>query len=97
MSLEDEYKLYTEAYFGILEVDEYTLNIYEAKKIEKIMNDFKGEYKIENSEEIIRHVKEEVSLKTKLQSALIVLNQIKGPMELILIIKNKLKELMEEV
>lgn len=94
MNLEDQYKLYVEAYYGILETEEYDLNIYEAKNIEKIIENFKKEYPIDNYdyEKQKLKIKDEVSTKTKLQSALIILNQIKGPMELILIIKNKLKK-----
>ena len=93
MSLEDECKLYIEAYYGILEMDEYELNLYIAKNIEKIINNFVEEYKIKDYAKINEYVKKEVSIKTKLQSSLIVLNQIKGPIELILLIKEKLKKI----
>ena len=45
------------------------------------LNDFDYEY-----------VKDNISLRTKLQSLLIVLNENNGPIELILIIKKRLKE-----
>lgn len=93
MTLEDEYKMFVESYYGILEVNEYELKEYALKKVEKLITSFEEEYINVPYEKIKEHVKNNVDIKTKLQSALIVLNSINYDMELILIIKNKLKNL----
>ena len=93
MTMEDEYKLYVECYYGILLIDEYELKEYELKKIEKLIKNFENTYINVPYEKIKEYVKDKVSDKTKLQSSLIVLNNINGPMELILLIREKLKNL----
>ena len=40
-------------------------------------------------------IEKEVPLKTKLQDSLLVLNKINGPIELILLIKKRIKKLMK--
>ena len=93
MTLTDQYKLLVESYYGILEVNEYDLKEYVLKKIEKLITNFENTYKDIEYKEIKEYVKENVDIKTKLQSSLITLNNINESMELILIIKTKLKEL----
>ena len=94
MKLEDEYKLLIGAYYGIQEMDEYDLKVYILKEIEECINSF-----IETSpisgydyEKMALKFKDELSLKTKLQDSLIILNRINGPMDLILMIKKRIKE-----
>ena len=65
------------------------------KKIEECINSF-----IETSpingydyEKMALKLKEEIPLKTKLQDSLIILNRIDGPMELVLMIKKRIKDL----
>ena len=74
-------------------MDEYELKVYVLKEIKEYIDGFIHENNIENSKEIIENVKNNVSLKVKLQDSLILLNQINGSMELILLIKKKIKEL----
>ena len=93
MTLEDEYKLFVECYYGILLMNEYDLKEYALKKVEELINNFENTYINVPYKEIKEFVKEKVSDKTKLQSSLIVLNSINYDMDLILLIKNKLKEL----
>ena len=93
MNLTDQLKLYVGAYFGVQSMDEYGLKVYVLKEIKDYIDNFIKENNIENSEEIIENVKNNVSLKVKLQDSLILLNQINGSMELILLIKKKLKEI----
>lgn len=95
MKLEDEYKLLIGAYYGIQEMDEYDLKVYILKEIEECINSF-----IETSpingydyEKMALKLKEEIPLKTKLQDSLIILNRIDGPMELVLMIKKRIKDL----
>lgn len=94
MSLEDQYRLYVEAYYAVMEMDEYDLKIYTLKEIEELINNFKNEYDLNiDYKKENEYIKDNVSLKTKLQSSLIILNQINAPIELILLVKKRLKEL----
>ena len=95
MSLEDQYRCLIEGYYGIQEMDEYDLKIYTLKEIEEYIKNFILEYKIDNFDykKEAEYIKDNISIKTKLQSSLIVLNKMNGPMELILLIKNRLKYL----
>lgn len=91
ITLEERLKLLVEAYYGILEMDEYNLKEYEAKKIKDEIDNFMKEYNISNFD--FEYIKDNISIKTKLQSLLIILNENNGPLELILMIKGRLEEL----
>ena len=93
ITLEERLNLLVEAYYGILEMDEYDLKVYEAKNLEDEINNFINEYNIKDFD--FEYVKNNISLKTKLQSLLIVLNENNGPLELILLIKRRLKDINE--
>lgn len=94
MNKKNEYKLLLGAYYGIRSMDDYDLKVYLLKDIEKEIRDF-----IEESDEIFDYkeyatkVDDELSLITKLQDSLIVLNRINAPMEVVFLVKKKLKEL----
>ena len=90
IDLRDKLNLLVEAYYGMMEMDEYELKVYEAKKIKDEIDNFVKEYNINDFD--YEYVKDNISLRTKLQSLLIVLNKNNGPMELILLIKKRLKE-----
>lgn len=94
ISLIDQYNLLCEAYFGIELIDEYDLKVYELQVILDLINNFKNNYTIDNFdyEKHFNYVKDNISNKTKMQSSLIILNDINGPLELILLIKKRLKE-----
>ena len=95
MDLKDQYKYFVSAYYGVREMDEYDLKVYVLKDIENYIKDFIEVNPIDNynyrreAEEIEKNV----SLKTKLQDSLLVLNKINGPIELILLIKKRIKKL----
>ncbi len=95
MSLENQFKCLVEAYYGVLEMDEYDLKIYVLKDIENYINNFISEYKIDNFDykKEAEYIKDNIEIKTKLQSSLIILNKIDASMELILLIKKRLKYL----
>ena len=90
-TLEEKLNLLVEAYYGLLEMDEYDLKEFELKKLKDEIDNFIKEYNINNTN--FESVKNNISLKTKLQSLLILLNENNGPLELILLIKRRLKEL----
>ena len=98
MSLEDQYRYLVGAYYGVIEMDEYDLKVYVLKDIENYIKDFIEVYPIDNFNyrKEAQKIEDEVSLKTKLQDALLVLNKINGPIELTLMIKKRLKELKEK-
>lgn len=94
MKLEDQFRYFVGGYYGVSLMDEYPLKEYVMKDIENYIRDFIEENPIEDfnyKEEALR-VKEEVSDKTKLQDALLVLNKINASMDLIFLIKNRLKK-----
>ena len=94
MTLEDQYKLLIESYYGVSLLDEYDLKEYVLKDIQKLIKDFEDNYKCIDYNSIREYVKDNVSKVTKLQSSLITLNSINADMDLILLIKEKIKKLM---
>ena len=91
ITLEEKLNLLIEAYYGLFEMDEYDLKEFELKKLKDEIDNFIKEYNINNTN--FESVKNNISLKTKLQSLLIVLNKNNGPLELILLVKGRLKEI----
>lgn len=94
MELENQFRYLVGGYYGVSLVDEYPLKEYIMKDIENYIKDFIEINPIDNFDykEEARLVKENVSEKTKLQDALIVLNKINGPMDLVFLIKKRLKK-----
>lgn len=92
-TLEEKLNLLLEAYYGLFEMDEYDLKEFEIKKLKDEIDNFIKEYNINNTN--YESVKNNISLKTKLQSLLIVLNENNGPLELILLVKRRIKEIDE--
>lgn len=98
MTLENEFKLLVSGYYGISEMDEYSSKVYILKDIENYIKEFISEYPLPNYD--YRKTAEEVEkipLKTKLQDSLLVLNKIKGPLELTLLIQNRLNEMKKAI
>ena len=92
MSKEDEYKLLVGAYYGVKYLDEYELKEYLLLEIKKMIKDFASNNNIENYKEKEEIYEKELSKKTKLQDALIVLQNNNSPMEVVLLIRKHLKE-----
>lgn len=93
MELEDQFRYLVGGYYGVNLMDEYPLKEYILKDIENYVKDYVEENPIDNFNYLEEHikVKENVSDRVKLQDALLVLNIIKGPMDLVFLIKEKLK------
>ena len=93
MELEDQFRYLVGGYYGVNLMDEYPLKEYILKDIENYVKDYVEENPIDNFNYLGEHikVKENVSDRVKLQDALLVLNIIKGPMDLVFLIKEKLK------
>ena len=94
MTLEDEYRLLVSGYYGIYEMDEYELKVYILKEVENYIREFIREYPIPNCNylQVAEEIEKE-SLKVKLQDSLLVLNKIKGPLELNLLIQKRLNNM----
>lgn len=92
--LKDQYKYLVGGYYGVGLMDEYPLKEYILKDIENYIKDFIEVNPIDdfNYKEEALLIKDKLSDKVKLQDALLVLNRINGPMELVFLIKNKLKK-----
>lgn len=98
MDILDTFRYLVGAYYGISEMDNYDLKEYILKDIESYIRSFvKDNYLSDiNYEEITRSVEDELSLKTKLQDSLLVLPKVNAPMEIILLVKERLKKIREE-
>jgi hypothetical protein len=94
MELENQFRYLVGGYYGISLMDEYSLKEYVLKDVENYIKDFIEINPIDNFNYIeeANAVKDNVSEKVKLQDALLVLNKIKGSMELVFLIKNRLKK-----
>lgn len=95
MELEDQFKLLVLAYYGVRYLDEYDLKVYVLRDIENYIRDFIKMNPIDNYNycEMAEKFEKEASLKTKLQDALLVLHQIDAPLELVLLVKKRIKML----
>lgn len=94
MELENQFRYLVGGYYGVNLMDEYSLKEYVLKDIENYIKDFVKENPIDNFNYLEEHIKikDNVSDRVKLQDALLVLNIIKGPMDLVFLIKEKLKK-----
>ena len=93
MTLEDTYKMLYGAYLGIREMDEYESKEYVLQELNIYINDYIKTYNLKLDFEKINSDIENQDLIRKLQDALIVLNMLNGHLDLILLIRSKLKEL----
>lgn len=95
VDLEDQFKILVSGYFGIQEMDEYDLKVYVLKNIENYIIEFIENNPIDNFNyrNEAANILDTLSIKRKLQDAMLVLNKIDGPLDLKLLIKAKLRSL----
>ena len=96
MELLDVYKYLIGGYYGVSLIDEYDLKVYVLKEIEKYIKDWLDSNDLGNVN--IEEINNEVNNLTeveKLQDAMLVLHQIDGPLDLILIINQRIIKLNE--
>lgn len=95
MDLEDQYRMLVGAYFGLCEMDEYELKIYILKDLENYIKNFIELNFIADFDyqEEANVLEQNLSLKRKLQDCLLVLHKVNAPLELMLLIKCKIKSL----
>ena len=97
MSNKDTYRYLIGSYYGISEMDEYSTKEYILKEIrdyiENFINNNYIDFDIEKEKE---DVDKNVSLDVKLHDALLVLPKIDAPIDLILLVKSKIKDLNDK-
>ena len=90
----NQYRYLVGGYYGVCLMDEYPLKEYMLKDIEKYIDDFIEINPIDGLD--YKEVWDELDKlppKRKLQDALLVLHKMKGPMDLVLMIKDKIKNM----
>lgn len=94
MKNDDRFKYLVGGYYGIKSMDDYQSKLYVLKDVEKYIKDYcnSGEEKYDYKS-IAEEIYANTSLKEKLQDSLILLNDMKGPIELVIMIKQKIKEI----
>lgn len=98
MDLKDQFKYLVGGYYGVTYMDEYPLKEYVLNDIKNYIETFIEINPIDNfnyKEEAIKY-EDKLSEITKLQDALLVLNKINASMELVLLIKKRLKRLTQK-
>ena len=96
MNIENTYRYMISGYFGVREMDTYDLKEYVLKDIKDYIEEYIKQNPSSNfdMEKEIDKIKDETPLKTKLQDALIVLNEMdNAPIDLKLQISQRLKSL----
>ena len=98
MTIKDIFRYLVGAYYGMSEMDEYDLKEFVLNDIEQYIRSFVLENKkttVDYLEEAL-DVKDNVSLKVKLQDCLLVLPKVEAPLELILLVKRRIKNLNDD-
>lgn len=95
MELVDQFRYLVGGYYGVRFMDEYSLKEYVMEDIKQYIETFNEINPIPNFdyEKEWKNIEETVSERVKLQDALLVLNKINGPMDLVFLIKKRLKTL----
>ena len=95
MELKDQFRYLVGGYFGITYMDEYPLKEFVLKDIENYIRDFIEINPINDFDYVLESekVKDEVSVLVKLQDSLLVLNKINADMDLVLLVKRKIKSM----
>ncbi len=91
MTFDDEYKLLVGAYYGVKYLDEYELKEYLLNDIKEYIKEFLKNNKIDNYKEKAEKYEKELSKKTKLQNALIVLQNMNASIDVVLLIRKHIK------
>lgn len=95
MDLKDQFRYLVGGYFGITYMDEYSLKEFVLKDIENYIRDFIEINTTDDFDYVLESekVKDEVSVLVKLQDSLLVLNKINADMDLVLLVKRKIKSM----
>ena len=85
------YRYLVGGYYGVSMIDEYPIKEYVLIDILEYIKDYKATNNIDIDE--MEYIKDNYSDRTKLQDALLLLNKMEASMDLVLMVKNKLKKL----
>ena len=85
------YRYLVGGYYGVSMIDEYPIKEYVLVDILKYINEYKDSNNLNIDE--MDYIKDNYSDRTKLQDALLLLNKMEASMDLVLMVKNKLKSL----
>ena len=90
----NQFRYLVGGYYGVSLMDEYDLKEFMLKDIENYIRNFIETNPIDdfNYKEEAELIKDNLSEKRKLQDALLVLNKMNGPMDLVFLVKSKLKK-----
>lgn len=93
--LEDQFRYLVAGYFGMQLMDEYPTKEFVLNDIKNYIQDFIEINPIDNFDykEEANVIKDAFTDRVKLQDLLIVLNKINSDMDIVFLVKNKLKEL----
>lgn len=99
MSFLDEFKILVGGYYGVMEMDEYVLKEYVLHDIEIYIKEFilKQSSSNINYMEVAEEVRDDLTLKRKLQDSLLTLRRINGSFELEHMIKLRLQDLKKDI
>lgn len=95
MNQRDTYRTMIGAYYGVLEMDEYSVKEYVLQDLNRYIIEFVSIHsnsKIDFENEA-RDVEKNVSIKTKLQDCLIILPKFDTSMEFLFLIKERLRSM----
>ena len=94
VDLKDQFRYFVGGYYGVSLMDEYPLKEFILKDIQEFLTNFIECNPIDSFSylEEAEKIKDEVSDRVKLQDALLVLQKIQGPMDLVFLIQKRLKK-----
>ena len=95
MNTYNELKMYYGAYLGVMSMDNYKTKEYVLDTIQKEIDKFIEKNNMYYHDEVLEEAKTQ-SLITDLQDSLIVLKRINASLELVIMIKEKVRELSKE-
>lgn len=95
MNTYNELKMLYGAYLGVSEMDNYKTKEYVLKDIKKEIDSYIDKNNMYYHDEVLEEAKKQSNI-TDLQDSLIVLKRIDAPLDLILLIKEKIRELKDE-
>ena len=94
MKLEDTYRYMIAGRFGVELIDEYKLKEYLLIEIDKYIEDYINTNNIDfDVEKVKEEVHDTYSDRVKLQDSLLILQSMNAPMEIVFLVKSKLKML----
>lgn len=95
MQFDDPYKYMISGYYGIELLDEYKDKLYLLKDIKNYINAYLEDNRVPNFDydSLNREIEKNNSEIDKLQDALLLLNNMNGPMEVSIMIRQKLDDL----